>query len=55
MFQMQSDEFSPICPICREPVRLENAKTDQDGHAIHEDCYCASLNGTSPITGNQSY
>jgi hypothetical protein len=55
MFQVQSAEFSPICPICREPVRLEDAKTDEGGNAIHENCYYASLNGTSPITGNQSY
>ena len=55
MFQVQSDTFSPICPICREPVRLEDAKTDEDGRAIHEDCYCASVKGTSPIAGNQSH
>jgi hypothetical protein len=27
------------CPICKEPVRLEDAKTDADGKAVHEECY----------------
>jgi hypothetical protein len=54
MFQLQFAANSPICPICLEPVRLEDAKTDEDGRAIHEDCYYASLKGTTPTTGNQS-
>ena len=27
------------CPLCHEPVCLEGCKTDEDGRAIHEDCY----------------
>jgi hypothetical protein len=32
-----------ICSICRQPVALENSKTDENGHAIHEDCYLQRL------------
>lgn len=32
-----------LCAICKEPVQLEKAKTDGDGHAVHEDCYCETL------------
>ena len=40
-----------VCPICQQPVSLERCKTDEDGRAIHEDCYvrkiCSSvMNGT---------
>jgi len=49
MSQAQSSEFSPICPICGEPVCLEEAKTDEDGRAIHEDCYVVNLKNTTSI------
>ena len=34
---------TPICSICKEPVRLETAKTDENGQAVHEDCYVVHL------------
>jgi hypothetical protein len=43
MFSASSTASLPICPICREPVALESAKTDEAGRAIHEDCYYTSL------------
>lgn len=33
----------PRCPICNKEVPLEVAKTDEDGHAIHEACYVLKL------------
>jgi hypothetical protein len=33
----------PICPVCHQPVALEEAKTDEDGAATHEDCYLRKL------------
>jgi hypothetical protein len=27
------------CRICRNPVLLESAKANEDGHAVHEECY----------------
>jgi hypothetical protein len=29
----------PLCSICNAPVPLESAKTDENGEAIHEECY----------------
>lgn len=36
------------CPICNEPVRLETAKTNEDGTPVHEECYLASIAGKLP-------
>jgi hypothetical protein len=33
----------PVCPICNQPVWLNEAKTDEDGQAIHEGCYVAKI------------
>ncbi len=43
----------PMCSACREPVPLETAKTDEDGRAIHEECYWEKVkrNGT-PTAGS---
>jgi len=32
-----------ICMICREPVALEIANTDEDGQAVHEHCYVQKM------------
>lgn len=39
---------APICFVCNQPVRLDHAKTDEDGNAIHEDCYLIKL-GVKPV------
>jgi hypothetical protein len=31
--------YEPICSICKESVSLEESKTDEHGHAVHENCY----------------
>jgi hypothetical protein len=31
------------CRICRKPVPVETAKTDDRGQAVHEECYIVSL------------
>ena len=33
----------PRCAICNKPVELETAKTDENGKAVHGDCYAARL------------
>lgn len=52
---MYNDELfplqTPICPICRKTVPLNIAKTDEDGNAIHEDCYLVKL-GVAPRAEN---
>jgi hypothetical protein len=36
-------ERLPLCPLCNEPVELENSITDEAGKAVHEDCYLQAL------------
>jgi hypothetical protein len=40
---------APICSICNLPVLLNNAKTDEDGSAVHEDCYLIKLGVAKPV------
>lgn len=39
------------CPICHEPVSLERCKTDEDGRAIHEDCYVRKICSNAMTAG----
>jgi len=34
-----------LCALCNEPVELEGAKTDGDGHAVHDHCYFDNISG----------
>lgn len=34
---------TPICSVCKQPVRLETAKSDENGKAVHEDSYLQRL------------
>ena len=40
----------PKCSICNEPVELKTAKTDEDGKAVHEDCYVGRMMRLKEIT-----
>jgi hypothetical protein len=31
--------YELACAICKEPVNLEESKTDEHGRAVHENCY----------------
>lgn len=53
MFNGPTAEWVPLCTVCHEPVSLEDAKTDENGLAIHESCYFASVKGTTPIIRSQ--
>lgn len=35
----------PTCHICNKPVKLETAKTDESGRAVHSGCYLLKING----------
>ena len=35
--------YAPFCPVCHRPIALEDAKTDEQGKAIHEQCYFLAL------------
>jgi hypothetical protein len=32
-----------LCPTCNQPITLEDAKIDEDGRAVHEECYVKQL------------
>ena len=44
---MQLPEPEINCSICNKPVALEIAKTDEGGHAVHEECYLLKI-GITP-------
>lgn len=39
---LQKSQFHPsyVCWICGNAVDLESCKADENGIAVHEDCYC---------------
>jgi hypothetical protein len=41
---MTSLPYLPICGICDRPVKLETAKTDEQGKPVHEGCYLLKIN-----------
>ena len=40
---MSYSAFVPHCVICTQAVNLTESKTDEDGQAVHEDCYVSNL------------
>ena len=42
-----SSQGVPLCAICHAPVPLNAAKTDEDGEAVHEDCYLLKVGVTN--------
>jgi predicted metal-binding transcription factor (methanogenesis marker protein 9) len=40
-----------LCCICSKPVPLEDAKTEEHGMAVHEQCYLLKLNRASEDAG----
>jgi hypothetical protein len=42
--QLASSESSLIrCSLCQMPVSVESSKTDENGKAVHEECYLLTL------------
>ena len=42
-----SSSQSPLCVVCNQPVKLEMAKTDETGRAIHDECYLQRVGSTA--------
>jgi hypothetical protein len=52
MYDTRSSFRVPLCSICHLPVPVSEAKTDEDGDAVHEDCYLIKLGVTiKPVRG----
>jgi hypothetical protein len=43
----------PLCTICREPVDLRIAKTDDEGEAVHEECYLMKMKDNPPTENSE--
>jgi hypothetical protein len=41
--------YEPQCAICERPVNLQESKTDEHGHAVHENCYVWAVELKKPI------
>jgi hypothetical protein len=39
----------PDCAICNNPVLLETTKTDENGQAVHEECYVHKVLGAADL------
>jgi len=38
----------PTCSVCNKPVELRTSKTDENGKAVHEECYVVKVTGKQP-------
>jgi len=45
---LSESQWSPECVICKKSVMLEESKADENGQAIHEDCYVSSVTKKKP-------
>jgi hypothetical protein len=41
--QLPEVQWRPECVICKESVKLEESKTDENGQSIHEACYVSTI------------
>lgn len=48
--QISQGQWRPKCVICKELVSLEESKADEDGQAIHENCYVSKLTEKEPVS-----
>jgi hypothetical protein len=39
----QLAEGQILCALCHEPVQIKGSKTDENGRAVHEECYVRLL------------
>ena len=47
--QFTSTSRFPLCSVCNEQVELRTAKTDEDGKAVHEECYTLKMQPPRPV------
>jgi hypothetical protein len=38
-------QWRPECVLCKESVKLEESKANEQGQAVHEECYASELLG----------
>ncbi len=52
---MPLSEVPPMCSFCSRPVKIESAKTDENGKAVHEDCYVLRVTGKRHLPNLNSF
>jgi hypothetical protein len=50
---MTTISYTPFCHFCNKPVKLEFAKTDEEGRTVHEGCYLLKVKVTAPVPPSQ--
>jgi hypothetical protein len=43
--EILESQWRPECVICKESVKLEESRADEDGQSVHEECYVSDLLG----------
>ena len=43
--EILESQWRPECDICKETVKLEESRADEDGQSVHEECYVSDLLG----------
>ena len=46
---------SVSCQLCHKPVKLENARVNELGKAVHEECYVQALQMAGPSNPHNSH
>jgi hypothetical protein len=50
----QNNSRFASCAICRQPIELEHCKTDEDGSAVHENCYIEKVGENNKPEGKRA-
>jgi hypothetical protein len=50
---MPESTICPLCAICGESVRIETAKADEHGQAVHEACYVIRIGSEVTVSALQ--
>jgi len=43
----------PVCSICGKCVPLQTSKTDENGKAVHEECYVSKVTSKNDVIRNR--
>jgi len=50
-FSVAGPFFIVVCSICRKRVNVKTSKTDENGYAVHEECYVSKITPSGPANG----
>ena len=50
-FSVAGPFFIVVCSICRKRVNVKTSKTDENGYAVHEECYVSKTTASGAANG----